>query len=404
MGLLSDPLQEGTMCRYHSTLDATAVRADARGRLVRGLQLRDCGQKLSAERLADLLLLMAGWGLSLCGLFAVLRGLRCCYETARLALRANLPDHDVLLDRLRGCLLDVVPARLLRRRDWDVAIDLHDVPYYGDPASTPGARRGQRKAGTDKYFTFATAVLLNHGCRYTVGLLPVESPRPEPVVRLLLDQLRQAGLHVRRLLLDRGFYAAEVVRLLQQRRVPFIVPVIKRGRLGGDGQASGTLAFFRKSRGGLFTYRWRRRGKKNGPEVEVRVAVTFAPGPRGKRRRLVYAYWGLGAVSGPWLAAQYRRRFGIETSYRQLNQGLAPTSSKDRRVRLLLVGLALLLRNVWVLLHGEVLARRRGGRRVLQLHRLRLGLLLLWLGLAVAEELGLVLALDLAPGEPAKAA
>jgi len=394
------------MCQFHSTLSHAAVRADARDRLARGLRLRDCGAKLPAERLADLLLLMAGWGLSLCGLFAALRGLRCCYETARLALRANLPGHDELLERLRACLLDVVPARLLRRRrDWDVAIDLHDVPYYGERDGAPGARRGQRKGGTDTYFTFATAVLLNHGCRYTVGLLPVQSPKPEPAVRLLLGQLRQAGVRVRRLLLDRGFYAAEVVRLLQERRVPFIVPVIRRGRLGDGGKASGTLAFFRKSRGGLFTYRWRRRGKKNGSEVEVQVAVTSAPGRRGKRRRrLVYAYWGLGAVSGPWLAAQYKRRFGIETSYRQLRQGLAPTSSKDARVRLLLVGLALLLRNVWVRLHGEVLARRRGGRRVLQLHRLRLGLLLLWLGLAVAEELGLVLALDLDPGEPAKVA
>jgi len=393
------------MCRYHSTLRASDVRADARDRLARGLQLRDCGQKLPAQRLADLLLLMAGWGLSLCGLCAALRGLRCCYEAARLALRANLPDQGRLLERLRATLLDVAPARLLRRRrDWDVAVDLHDVPYYGDRASTPGVRRGQRKAGTDTYFTFATAVLLNHGCRYTVGLLPVQSPKPEPVVRLLLDQLRHAGLRVRRLLLDRGFYAAEVVRLLQERRVPFIVPVIRRGRLGAGGRASGTLAFFRKSRGGLFTYRWRWRGKKNGPEVEVQVAVTFAAGRRGRRRRLVYACWGLGAVGAPWVAAQYRRRFGIETSYRQLNEGLARTSSKDARVRLLLVGLALLLRNVWVLLHGEVLAQRRGGRRVLQLHRLRLGLLLLWLGLTVAEELGLVLALGLEQGEPAKVA
>jgi hypothetical protein len=44
--------------------------------------------------------------------------------------------------------------------------------------------------------------------------------------------------------------------------------------------------------------------------------------------------------------------------------------------------------------HGEVLAHRPGQRRVLQLHRLHLALLL-WLGLAGAEELGLVLSLDL---------
>jgi hypothetical protein len=366
--------------------------------LLHGLLLRDYGQKLPAARLADLLLVMAGWGLSLCGLFAFFRGLCFCYETARLALRANLPAHDTLLQRLRTTLLDVVPARWLRRRkDWDVAVDLHDVPYYGDKDSTPGVRRGQRKNGTDKYFTFATAVLLNKGCRYTVALLPVESPKPEPIVRAVLAQLQQAGIQVRRLLLDRGFYAAEVVQLLQQQKVPFIMPVIKRGRLGDDGQATGTLAFFRQSQEGFFEYRWKKRGKKNGLEVVVNVAVTFTTGRRGKERRLVYAYWGLSGVSGLWLRGQYKRRFGIETSYRQLNQGLARTCSKDRRVRLLVIGLALLLRNVWVLLHREQLAQRRGNGRVLQLHRLRLALLLHWLGLAVAEDLGLVLMIDLDP-------
>src|SRR3954447_5877640 len=97
------------MCPYHSTLSHTAVRAHARDCLVRGLQLRGYGHKVSAAGLADLLLLMAGRGLSLCGVFAFLRGLHYCYETARLALRANLPEHDTLLLRLRQTLLDVLP-------------------------------------------------------------------------------------------------------------------------------------------------------------------------------------------------------------------------------------------------------------------------------------------------------
>ena len=42
----------------------------------------------------------------------------------------------------------------------------------------------------------------------------------------------------------------------------------------------------------------------------------------------------------------YRRRYGIETSYRQLNDGKGRTTKKDQAYRLLLVGLALLLRQV----------------------------------------------------------
>ena len=57
----------------------------------------------------------------------------------------------------------------------------------------------------------------------------------------------------------------------------------------------------------------------------------------------------------------YRRRFGIETSYRQKNQAKATTTSRDSVYRLLLEGLAYLLRQVWVALTEEI--ARRSKRR-----------------------------------------
>ena len=51
----------------------------------------------------------------------------------------------------------------------------------------------------------------------------------------------------------------------------------------------------------------------------------------------------------------YRSRFAIETSYRQLQQARIRTSTREPLLRLLYVGVALLLRNVWVWLHWEVL-------------------------------------------------
>ena len=81
----------------------------------------------------------------------------------------------------------------------------------------------------------------------------------------------------------------------------------------------------------------------------------------------------------------YRRRFGIEASYRQLQQGRARTCSRNPAVRRFLEGVALRLRNVWVWLHYAVLSTpRRGGRR-LNPERLSLKDLLLML-LHVAEE------------------
>src|SRR5262249_60720015 len=82
------------------------------------------------------------------------------------------------------------------------------------------------------------------------------------------------------------------------------------------------------------------------------------------REGLVYAWGGMTRPSSPlWVKETYRQRFGIETSYRQMHQARIRTSTRDPLLRLLYVGVALILRNVWAWLHWEVLSQsRRGGR------------------------------------------
>jgi len=85
----------------------------------------------------------------------------------------------------------------------------------------------------------------------------------------------------------------------------------------------------------------------------------------------------------------YRQRFGIEASYQQLEQARIRTSTRDPLLRLLYVGVALILRNVWAWLHWEVLSRpRRGGRRI-DLGQLTFRGMLLWLQHYAEEWLGL---------------
>jgi hypothetical protein len=47
---------------------------------------------------------------------------------------------------------------------------------------------------------------------------------------------------------------------------------------------------------------------------------------------------------------RYRRRFGIESSYRQLDRLRARTTSRNPALRFLLLGLGFLLLNIWVML------------------------------------------------------
>src|SRR5262249_13048786 len=99
-------------------------------------------------------------------------------------------------------------------------------------------------------------------------------------------------------------------------------------------------------------------------------------------------FWGVEPSSTRWVRETYRKRFAIETSYRQLHQGRARTSTRNPEIRLLLVGVALVLRNVWVWLHYAVLSSPRRGSRRYNLERLTLKAMLLWLQHQAEEVLG----------------
>ena len=120
----------------------------------------------------------------------------------------------------------------MRRRSWEVAIDWHLQPYYGQPESSGNELYyGEPKLGTTKFHAYASACIVEYGRRYTVALTWVR--RHESMVRVLrrmVTKIREIGLKIRRVLLDRAFFNAAVVALLQEEKLPFVMPVVIRGR------------------------------------------------------------------------------------------------------------------------------------------------------------------------------
>ncbi|MEE8305126.1 MAG: hypothetical protein V3S24_22115 [Candidatus Tectomicrobia bacterium] len=104
------------------------------------------------------------------------------------------------------------------------------------------------------------------------------------------------------------------------------------------------------------------------------------------REAWLYATWGVKHRPLSWIRQTYRRRFGIESSYRQVHQAKIKTSSRNPVLRLLFVGVAFVLRNVWVWVHAEVIAQPRRGGRKLAPASLRFARLLLWLLVEVAKQ------------------
>jgi hypothetical protein len=328
------------MRQYHSTLTPALVRSTAQAALQQALPWKPYGRRVTVRRLLDLLLLVAALRSSLSALVRRFR-FGFSHESARQAVAANLPD----LPRLQQGLLDALytfGSRTLRRRRWDIAIDLHYCPFYGD-RHTPGIVGGQKKHGSTHHYAYATAAVIHRRHRYTVGLMALEQNyKPHEVVAMLLTQVQARGVRLRGVALDSGFDSGETLLLLQGRDLSYVVPLRRKGR--GVNRRN---ACFALPVGTITEVHWRTEERRR--QVQTQAVVLRRAGERSVK---VYAFGGWGAAQAVGRARQakraYRRRFGIETSYRQMNEGKGRTTKKDVVYRLLLVGLALLLRQVWV--------------------------------------------------------
>jgi hypothetical protein len=382
------------MRHSYFTLTPAVVRHTAQAVLQRALPWKPYGRRVSVARLLGLLLLVAALRSSLS---AVARRFRFgfSHETARQAVAANLPGLDALTTALVGALHRL--GGRLRRRRWVVAIDLHYQPFYGDHA-TPGVVGGQKKQGTNYFYGYATAELVHRRHRYTVGLLPLQGKfKPHEVVAALLAQLDAWGVRLRGVVLDSGFDGGDTLLLLQGRGLAYTVPLRRKGR--GDNRRN---ACFALPVGTVTTVDWVTEDGRR--PVRTRAVVLRRP---GEKRVHVYAFggWSQGravaaarsAVAARQARQWYRRRFGIETSYRQLHECQGRTTKKDGAYRLLLVGLALLLRQVWVWLTWQ-LARGRGARPTEWLGELPLRRLLDWLAEALQHKFPEAKSIDL--GQP----
>jgi hypothetical protein len=313
-------------------------------------------------------------------------------ETIRQATLKALKSKDDLLRRLNRALTVEVPRALLRRPQ-QVAIDLVLIPYHGLPLDTQlEIYRSQAKSGTSHFHAYATAYVNYRGQRFTLALTTVQrGEKLEEVLKRLLRRLAGPGISTRMVLLDRGFWSVGVIRYLQRARYPFLMPVVLRGRKADHPRGpSGTRVFAMRKRGGWDEYSVT---SASGEKAKVSICIHCRNynGQWGRhgRQTLVYAFWGIEPSNTRWVRETYRKRFAIETSYRQMHQGRARTCTRNPEVRLLLVGVALVLRNVWVWLHYAVLSTPRRGNCRYNLERLTLRTMLQWLQHQAEEELGL---------------
>lgn len=277
-------------------------------------------------------------------------------------LRQGWLDHlnlQALEAQLNNLLVERLPDGIGGSKH-EVAVDLTNVPYHGAAEQDEAEiRRSMAKSGTTHFHTYASAYIVKNGKRVTVAITycMAHDSTLDILLRLLL-RLEVLDIGLKRLLLDREFYSTAVIRFLNHQAWQSIMAVPARGKTLKTLKTEATRSHRRP-----YTVCSPEHGRET---FTLHVVCRYSKGRRGKHGidRFLFAVLGRPWTGTPaHLAETYRRRFGVETSYRLMNQVRVRTTSRDPKLRLLYFVLAFTLLNLWIYLQWAVLAvPRRGGR------------------------------------------
>jgi hypothetical protein len=236
------------------------------------------------------------------------------------------------------------------------AMDKHQIPRY-DEGMEPFLVRGQQKAGTMKFETYATLQCVEEGRRAQVacahvGILDDNAD----VIAGLLGQARLHEVEVSLLLLDREFFSASCMARLEKGGQRYLMPckltrrtkdAIRECAQGKRRRVSRCTITSTEGREGAYNIVILPRKGCEKEEDPLKRYVAFATNiPRR------FAMWNVRR-----LPDDYRRRWGIETGYAGVEGFRARTTSKNHALRLLYFYYALILYNAW-LLANLIMARR----------------------------------------------
>lgn len=263
---------------------------------------------------------------------------------------ARLRQQEVEMNQ---ALQAVIPTDM-PRGGLEVALDTHDEPFYGKtPELVTYTRKAQARLGTTRFFRLASAYVIWRDVRLTLGLTYVlpEDDLPSVVTRLL-QRLTHLGFHATVLYLDKGFCSGAVIGYLQHTGQAALLACPIRGTRGGiralcRGRGSYTTDY-------CFT---------DGTQARLTLVDTRVSDKTRRKRRKWLAFV---VVNLHWTPQQvrdkYRRRFGIECSYRLLRQVKPLTNARNPALRFFWLGLGLVLQNVWVKLRWLCTRRPSKGR------------------------------------------
>jgi len=256
----------------------------------------------------------------------------------------KIEDLSEQESQMNQALAESIPSSM-KREGVEVAIDFHDEPFYGkSPDLLAVTCRGMAKKGTTHFIRIASAYVIWRQVRLTLAVVYVlPDDQALDVLKRLLDRLKRLHFKAKVLYLDKGFASTAIIGYLTEQRQPAIIACPIRGKVGG----TRALCVGRKSYCTDYTF-------TDGTQANLALKASLVPDKSGKRRRKWLAFIVIHLDWSPQkIYQQYRRRFGVECSYRILRRVRATTTSRNPSMRFFLLGIGLVLVNAWAFLRWE---------------------------------------------------
>ena len=291
---------------------------------------------------------------------------------------------------MNQALAEGVPKEVLHKT-LEVAFDFHDEPFYGKtPELQTYACRGKAKKRTTHFFRIGSAYIIWRDVRLTLAVTYVfPEDTPLDALKRLFFRLKQLNLHLGVLYLDKGFCSTTIICYLKNQHQPAILACPIRGKKGG----TRALCKGRKSYRTTYTF-------TDGTSAELVLKATLVEGKNGKLRRKWLAFVVILIDWTPMkIYKHYRRRFGVECSYRMMRQVRAITTSKNPALRFFLLGFGLLLVNIWVRFRWMFTRKSGPGLRRVETDRFRLKRFAYFLRRAIEFLYGVIMSIptDISP-------
>lgn len=233
--------------------------------------------------------------------------------------------------------------KILGETPLTLAIDPTHTPYYGKKRDVFVVGH-KREKGTNWAHEFVSVAIVDKPLSgFTLAVEPASCfSRLGEMLASLLQKVREAGISTRLLLVDRGFFTSPCIKALEAQNTAFLMPAIMNERMkqlalgfvcGNKLPAivEGYVFGKEKAKVNLLFIRAKDKPDKmlafatNMPPAEIQNAIDRLP-------------------------EEYRKRWGIETSFRVIKNDFLPkTCSRRYPLRLFYFLFAALLYDLWLL-------------------------------------------------------